>query len=104
LGDLMAKGGYNGGSTVLGPGSSWLSRGKPKPKRRVIGARYTHLSEAELQERIEQAALRLERTQADFEAGRLVPAPPKPTPVKNGKKRKHKLKLAAQRAKKRSMK
>ena len=100
----MAKGGYNGGSTVLGPGSSWLSRGKPKPKRRTIGIRYAHLSEAELQERIAQAALRLERTQADFEAGRLMPAPPKPAIATSSKKKRRKLKLAARRAKKRSMK
>lgn len=30
----MSKGGYNGGSTVVGPGSGWFNTAKPKPRQR----------------------------------------------------------------------
>lgn len=102
----MAKGGYHGGSTIIRPGSGWLTghKGKRKPKRRPYGTRYAHLSEAELQELIKRAAQRLEKAQADFDAGRMRPPKPKPLPERIGKKRRRKLKLAAKRAKKRAEK
>lgn len=100
----MAKGGYNGGSTILGPGSNWFSRSTPKQKRKAI---YKNLSEAEIQERIKQASLRLEGLQADFDAGRLKPpAPPRPALIESKKQRLARLraiartKIAASRVKK----
>ena len=92
----MAKGGYNGGSTLIRPGSSWFSKSKPKAKKKPPLV----LSEAVLQQRIEQAAEKLAQTQSDFDCGRMKPKPPNPNPLRIGKKKRKKLKLAAKRAKK----
>lgn len=105
-GEAMGKGGYNGGSTIIRPGSDWLTGNdaKSKPKRVPYSQRYQGLSEAELGLRIERASERLAKTQADFDAGRLRARPPEPAPLKVGKKKRKKLKLAAKRAKKRAAK
>jgi len=93
---MMAKGGYNGGSTLIRPGSSWFSKGKPKATKKTPLV----ASEASLQQRIEQAAEKLAKTQADFDCGRMKSKMPKPSPVRMSKKKRKKLKLAAKRAKK----
>lgn len=91
----MAKGGYNGGSTLIRIGSNWFSKSTPT----AIKKKPVDRSEAFLKRSIEQAAAKLARTQSDFDSGRLKPKPPEPIPKKMGKKKRKKLKLAAKRAK-----
>ncbi|WP_133240314.1 hypothetical protein [Pararhodobacter oceanensis] len=107
----MGKGGYNGGSTIINSWSDWLSGDrKSKLKKKAsrskgIGALTTAEKEAQHQHLIKVAAERLAQTQAEFDAGTLrPPKEPKPIPMKIGKKKREKLKLAARRAKKRAEK
>lgn len=32
----MGRGGYNGGSTIVGPGSGWFGYGKPKQRKKAV--------------------------------------------------------------------
>jgi hypothetical protein len=90
----MGRGGYNGGSTLIQPGSDWFSKSKSKRKKTAkhkSPKRTRQEKEAELEFKIKLAAERLAQTQADFDAGRLRPqeiARPKTRPKKkkNGKK------------------
>ena len=106
----MGKGGYNGGSTVINAWSGWFTdAGRRKQKRSSIKSKglvtlTPEQKEAQLQYKIKLAAESLERAQAEFDAGVLKPAKPKPAPVKLGKKKRKKLKLAAKRARKRAAK
>ena len=106
----MGKGGYNGGSTILNAWSDWFTDGGSRKKRATLPSAKGIVTlsaaekEAELQFKIKLAAERLAQTQADFDAGRLKPRPPKPSPQKLGKKKRKKLKSAAKRAKKRAAK
>ncbi|NVO57198.1 hypothetical protein HW561_15500 [Rhodobacteraceae bacterium B1Z28] len=81
----MSKGGYNGGSTILHPGSDWFSQPKGKSKKKKPASKGLKLTpeqkEAQLQYRIRLAAERLAKTQADFDAGGL-----KPSEISLGKK------------------
>lgn len=81
----MSKGGYNGGSTILHPGSDWFGQPKGKPKKKKPAYKGMKLTreqkEEQLQYRIRLAAEKLAKTQADFDAGRL-----KPSEVSLGKK------------------
>ena len=59
---MIAKGGYNGGSTIIGRGSSWFSKSNEKPekrKRRTI---------AEIADAAQRSADRTRRKQAKSDA------------------------------------
>ena len=102
----MGKGGYNGGSTVINAWSDWFTDGGRKKQKRSTAKSKGVITltpeqkEAQLQYEIKLAAESLERAQAEFDAGLLKPAKPRPAPMKLGKKKRKKLKMAAKRARK----
>jgi hypothetical protein len=72
----MSKGGYNGGSTIFGPGFyDWFGQAKGKPEKKNPVRNAFKLTseerEAELQYLISLTAERLAKLQADFDAARL---------------------------------
>jgi hypothetical protein len=67
----MSKGGYTGGSTVIGPGSSWFS--KPKKIKKPTEAELSAKAEAKAvaRQRAEEARTRAEMRRAEKERARL---------------------------------
>jgi hypothetical protein len=90
----MGKGGYHGGSTVIGRNSGWFSKNGPRPKRKPL----TMEQLVKSAEKSAQAALRQQAaTEAEFAAIQGLPSTIGQTHKAQRKKRRRRKAQARQR-------
>ncbi len=90
----MSKGGYNGGSTILRPGSDWFGQAKGNPKKKKPSSRGLRMSHeekvAQKQYLIELAAERLAHSQETFDEGEKPKSVVKRDSFPSKRRKKHK--------------